>query len=258
MTVEFDGRRYEQTSAHQKEWGTKLIQELDLRGDERILDVGCGDGTLTATLAAAVQHGSVLGIDASKGMVEAARTKQEANLSFEQLDILKCVFLDEFDVVFSNATLHWIKDHRKLLAILHRALVPSGVLRANFAGDGNCATLNRIAKELMARSDFRDAFVGFEWPWYMPSVDDYKELVMRSPFGNADVWGENADRHFPDATAMLGWIDHPASVPFRQHVDPETAERFHKALADAMIAATQQEDGTCFETFRRINVLARK
>ena len=258
MTIEFDGRRYEQTSAHQREWGARLIQELGLRGDERILDVGCGDGTLTAKLAEAVQHGSVLGIDASKGMIEAACSKRKPNLSFQQLDVTMAEFVEEFGVVFSNATLHWVKDHRTLLPILHRALRPSGVLRANFAGEGNCATLNRVAKELMARSDFRAAFVGFEWPWYMPSIGDYTELVRHSPFGDADVWGENADRYFPDVNAMLGWIDHPAIVPFKQHLDTQTAERFHKAVADLMVEATKQSDGTCFETFRRINVLARK
>lgn len=258
MPVEFDGKRYERTSAHQKEWGARLIEELRLRGDERILDVGCGDGALTATLAAAVPRGSVVGIDASTGMIRAAEGHRADNLSFMPLDVLEARFAEEFDVVFSNATLHWIKDHEALLAIVHRALAPRGVVRVNFAGDGNCATLNRIAQELMATEEFRGAFAGFEWPWYMPTVEEYAALVDRSPLRAAEVWGENADRYFPDAEAMLGWIDHPAIVPFRQHVDAQTGERFHRAVAERMVAATRQADGTCFETFRRINVLARR
>ena len=258
MPVEFDGKRYKQTSDHQKEWGERLIQELKLRGDECILDVGCGDGALTAKLANVVQDGSVMGIDASEGMIRAAQSHKESNLSFQQLDVTTIKFHEEFDIIFSNATLHWVKDHITLLTLLYRALRPSGVLRVNFAGDGNCSTLNRIIKELMGRNDFRDAFKGFEWPWYMPGIDEYTELVNRSPFKKVEVWGENADRYFPDTNTMLGWIDHPAIVPFKKYLAPHLAEQFHKIVEDHMIEATKQSDGTCFEMFRRINVLTYK
>jgi trans-aconitate 2-methyltransferase len=258
MAVEFDGKRYEQTSVHQKEWGARLIDELGFRGDERILDVGCGDGALTAKLAQAVPDGSVVGIDASAGMIQAAYSHGNANLSFQQLDVTAARFVGEFDIIFSNATLHWVKNHDKLLSVLHRALRSSGVLRVNFAADGNCSTFNRTAKQLMVRSDFRDVFVGFDWPWYMPTVEAYAELVRQSPFSESQVWGENADRYFPDTKTMLGWIDHPAIVPFKQQLDSRIAQRFHKAMADLMVAATKQSDSTCFETFRRLNVMARK
>lgn len=258
MTVEFDGKRYEQTSTHQKEWGTRLMEELNLRGNERILDVGCGDGALTAKLAKAVPDGYVTGIDASKGMIETAQTYTTSNLSFKQLDVTDIKFIEEFDVIFSNAVLHWVKDHETLLSLLYRDLKPSGTLRVNFAGDGNCSTLNSIVKEVMNRNDFRDGFNGFEWPWYMPGIEEYTELVNRSPFREARVWGENADRYFPDENAMLGWIDHPAIVPFKQYLNPDLAEEFHKIVADLMLEVTKQSDGTCFEMFRRINILANK
>jgi len=106
----------------------------------------------------------------------------------------------------------------------------------------------------MATDEYRDAFAGFEWPWYMPSVDDYELLVRDSPFKEANVWGENADRYFPNAEAMLDWIDHPAIVPFNQHLHGQLAELFHAALAVRMVEETKQNDGTCFEMFRRVNV----
>ena len=258
MSVEFDGKRYEQTSTHQKEWGTRLIEELNLRGGERILDVGCGDGALTAKLAEDLPDGAVVGIDASIGMIETAQKHRSSNLSFQQLDVTNIKFKEEFDIVFSNAVLHWVKDHKTLLELLYRALRTSGKLRVNFAGEGNCSTLNTIAKEVMGRNEFRDAFSGFEWPWYMPGVDEYTKLVNRSPFKKAEVWGENADRYFPDENAMLGWVDHPAIVPFKQYLNPDLAEQFHKTVADLMVKTTKQSDGTCFEMFRRINVLAYK
>ena len=67
MTHEFDGQKYEKASGHQKEWGEKLIEELHLQGKEKILDLGCGDGTLTAQLSKIVPNGEAVGIDASKG-----------------------------------------------------------------------------------------------------------------------------------------------------------------------------------------------
>lgn len=258
MATDFDGRRYRETSTHQKEWGAGLIDELNLKGNERILDVGCGDGILTASLADGVPFGSVLGIDASPGMIDTARTQERPNLSFQLLDVLDANFCSEFDVVFSNATLHWVKDHEMLLSILYRALKESGLLRVNFAGEGNCSTLNRVVQDIMASDEYRQAFAGFEWPWYMPSVDGYGILVRGSDFGSAEVWGEVADRDFPDTEAMLGWLDHPAIVPFKKYLDSETAESFHKAVAARMIDETRQPTGTCFETFRRINLVARK
>lgn len=145
----------------------------------------------------------------------------------------------------------------KLLRILHRALKEGGLLRVDFAADGNCQTWNRIARPLM-EAEFRDGFAGFEWPYYMRPIDEYEQLLRDSPFADAKVWGENADRYFPDKEAMLGWLAQPAIVPFTQHLNATTAGRFHAEAVVRLIKAAKQKDGTCFETFRRINVLARK
>ncbi len=138
MAYEFDGKKYEQASSHQKEWGTKLISELELKGTESVLDLGCGDGSLSVQIAELLPKGSVLGIDASQGMIDAALPKAKENLHFRRLDINDLDLVEQFDVVFSNATLHWVKDHAKLFQNVRRALRPNGMVRFNFAGDGNC------------------------------------------------------------------------------------------------------------------------
>ena len=258
MAHEFDGNKYKAASAHQKEWGTKLIEELDLSGTERILDLGCGDGALTAQLAALVPQGSVLGIDASRGMIEAAHAHASGNLSFEVHDINDLDFENKFDIVFSNAALHWIKDHQTLLNNALRALHKGGVLRFNFAGDGNCANFFGVVKEALQLPQFARYFSGFEWPWYMPSIEEYEQLVQRIPFAQARVWGENADRYFANQETMIGWIDQPSLVPFMQLVANEHKEEFRQFVIDRMLRKTRQTDGRCFETFRRINLVARK
>ncbi len=258
MIHEFDGKKYEKASSHQKEWGAKLIAELNLTGSEHVLDLGCGDGTLTHQLAELLPNGDVLGIDASQGMIDAAAPKELDNLCFRRLDINDLDFVEQFDVVFSNATLHWVKDHQCLLQNVHRALRVGGLLRFQFAGNGNCSNFFAVVREAMAREGFHTFFAGFEWPWYMPSVDEYKSLTESSGLRDTRVWGENADRFFPHAEAMIRWIDQPSLVPFLAHVADSVKDSFRDFVVSRMMERTRQEDGRCFETFRRINVSAAK
>jgi len=258
MPHEFDGRKYEKASAHQKEWGLKLLEELHLRGTEAVLDLGCGDGHLTARIAERVPQGEVVGIDASRGMINAALGKKRDNLSFLLKDINRLDFTERFDVVFSNATLHWIRDHKSLLSIVRRALRPGGRLCFNFAGEGNCSNFFKIIREAMTQQGFHRHFIQFEWPWYMPSVEEYRELAESSGLGKVQVWGENADRYFPDAAAMIQWIDQPSLVPFLKFLDDPYRKPFRDLVVRRMIEETKQADGRCFETFRRINLRAGK
>lgn len=258
MTHEFDGEKYEKASAHQKEWGEGIINGLVLKGSERVLDLGCGDGVLTSRIADLVPRGEAVGIDASKGMIEVAREKERKNLRFLLEDIDHLYFTDEFDVVFSNAALHWVKDHHRLLRNVRRALRKGGVLRFNFAGDGNCSHFFRVVREVMALNQFAAYFHDFEWPWYMPSVDEYESLVNSTGLRNIQVWSENADRYFRDVQTMVNWVDQPSLVPFVSLVADVDREEFRDYVVRNMVEATMCEDGRCFETFRRINVFAER
>jgi trans-aconitate methyltransferase len=258
MTHEFDGKKYGRASTHQKEWGTKLIGELDLKGSEHVLDLGCGDGTLTSQIAELLPEGDVLGVDASQGMIDAALPRERSNLHFRKLDINDLDFENQFDVVFSNATLHWVTNHRRLLQNVHLALRTGGRLRFQFAGDGNCGNFFTTVREAMAREEFHAFFTQLKWPWYMPSVDEYKSLTESSEFREVRIWGENADRFFPDAEAMTRWIDQPSLVPFLVCIADAEKGSFRNFVVNRMIERTKHEDGRCFETFRRINVSATK
>jgi trans-aconitate methyltransferase len=257
MTHEFDGKKYAEASAHQKEWGAKLIQELSISGSERILDLGCGDGALTSQLAALTQ-GTVIGIDASQGMIETAKLHQGNNLSFEVYDINSLNFENQFDIVFSNAALHWIKNHNALLGNVFRALKSGGILKFNFAGAGNCANFFSVVKEAIKLPQFVRYFSDFVWPWYMPTVEEYELLVRGVPFTESRVGSENADRFFADAETMIKWLDQPSLVPFMKLVPDEHKEDFRQFVIERMVQKTRHADGSCFETFRRINVVARK
>jgi trans-aconitate 2-methyltransferase len=259
MKFEFDGEKYKLASSQQEAWGKKLIAELEFEGDERILDLGCGDGVLTAELAEFVPDGFVLGIDASESMIETARKDHAGiNVRFELLDINAIDFESEFDLVFSNATLHWVKDHCKLLRNVFKSLKDKGAARFQFAGNGNCSNLIRILREVTSAKEYAGYFSEFEWPWYMPAVDEYRALLDEVAFSEKKVWIENVDKHFAGAEAMIKWIDQPSLVPFLVYVAGKDRQRFRDAVVERMIKETLQADDTYFETFRRINVLARK
>jgi len=256
MTYEFDGKKYKQASSHQKEWGSSIISQLSMQGNEHILDLGCGDGVLTAQLAELVPNGSVLGIDASEGMIKEASRISMDNLSFEQADINSLVLEDNYDLIFSNAALHWVKNHDGLLKEVFAALKSNGMARFNFASDGNCANFFTVVKQEMTHPKYQSYFRDFVWPWYMPTVEEYKEVASTLSAQNIKVWEENADRYFPDSKAIADWVEQPSLIPFLSCIDDEKVKLdFKTTVINKVVEKTIQNDGTCFETFRRINVI---
>ncbi len=254
---DFDPDKYRQSSNHQRDWGIQLIEELGLRGDEKILDLGCGEGTLSARLAALVPNGGVVGMDSSVPMIEAARALEGPNLKFLYRDIDDLDFNQGFDLVFSNAALHWVKDHDSLLRNVHRALKPGGAARFNFAGEGNCPSFFGVVKELMADERYSRHFEAFIWPWYMPNVGSYEDKVRSTGLFDFRVWGEVVPRKF-SAPELTGWIEQPSLVPLLEQLPSDTKQSFRDDAVAMMLQRTEQPDGDYLETFCRINLLARK
>ncbi len=254
----FDGNKYREASKHQKEWGNKLISELNLRGDEVVLDLGCGDGVLTRELARLLPKGEVLGLDASPGMIEAAGQIQESNLSFALLNVNEMEFVGKYDLIFSNAALHWVKDHADLLKRCKKALKTGGQISWSFGGFGNCANLNEVLMSSMAEPGFKGLFTGFEWPWYMPSESEYAALLQAVGFAEFEILLENTDRNFKDKETMIKWIDQPCIVPFLEYLEEPEKQGFRDMVVAKMLEKTAVSDGTYFETFRRLNVSAVK
>ncbi len=259
MTFNFNGEKYKNASSHQKEWGSKLISDFSFSENASILDLGCGDGVLTAQLADKVPNGKVVGVDASIGMIDEARKQSKKNLVFMQMDINHMDFSEEFDVIYSNAALHWVKDHKRLLDNSKKALKAGGVIVWSFAGYGNCSNLNQTLRDAMYMPEFNTLFEGFEWPWYMPDTEEYIRLLSESGFSEFKAFIENADRYFDNEVAMNKWIDQPCIVPFLSYIkDEENKNSFRDFVVTSMAEKCKQNDGRCFEIFRRLNVLGTK
>ena len=171
MTDRWNPVDYHEHSYPQYAFALGLLDRLWLNGDERILDVGCGDGRVTAELATRVPHGSVLGIDASPDMIAFARTMYPAsahpNLSFRDGDAAKLTFRHEFDVVVAFASLHWVKDVPAALRGIKQSLALGGRFAAQLVAKRHATAeikspLHRARKEVMDRPAWRTYFEGFE------------------------------------------------------------------------------------------------
>lgn len=148
-TGTWHGEAYRSAATQQRAWGMRLIDTLDPQPGETILDLGCGEGTLTAEIARRVLPGGhVVGADASSSMIDAAQTHLAPNLAFR---VVPAEQIDEsgvYDAVYSNAVLHWIQDQEGVAARVHRALKPGGRFIAEFGGAGNCREFFEMADTL--------------------------------------------------------------------------------------------------------------
>ena len=129
-------------------------------------------------------------------MISKAKECQIEGLEFRELDINDMDFKNKFTVIISNATLRWVKDHKKLLRNCHKALKKGGILKFNFAGGGNCPTLIDVVKEKIQKEKYSKFFQDFEWPWYMPDLKEYRKVIDTGLFSGIKIWGEEADRYF--------------------------------------------------------------
>lgn len=257
-TYEFDGEKYKAASSHQKEWGTSLISRLSLRGDEKILDLGCGDGALTEQLSLLVPDGKVLGIDASVGMIGTAKKLSGDNLEFVQMDINYLDFSSEFDIIYSNAALHWITDHHRLLHNSYEALKTGGILLWEFGSEGNTVNFLEVIQKNITDKVYKDYFKNFTFPWFFPSKKQYEEMLSQMGYSDFAITEVNRDKFFETSDAMVKWIDQPCIVPFIERIPDRHKDVFRQTVIEQMLEKTRQPDGTCFETFRRLQVYATK
>ena len=167
-TYNWDSKDYETHSSGQQQWARELIAKLSLDGTEELLDIGCGDGKVTAELASLLPAGRVIGIDSSKSMIDLARKRYPPedykNLVFEMMDAADLIFGPQFDQVFSNAALHWVKDHRPVVASIYRCLRPGGRVLLQMGGQGNAKDILRVLEKLVEQPQHRHYFKGFEFP----------------------------------------------------------------------------------------------
>jgi trans-aconitate 2-methyltransferase len=177
---------YAKNSSAQYQWARELITKLALRGNESVLDIGCGDGKITAQLALAIPNGKVLGIDLSEDMIQLASkiypSVQYPNLSFIRMDATRICLAEQFDIAFSNAALHWIADHQAVLMGVRNCLKPGGRILFQMGGHGNAAEIFAIVENIMQKPRWRSYFNGFVSAHHFYGPEEYEAWIVESHF----------------------------------------------------------------------------
>ena len=243
--MEWDPEDYAKNSSAQLVWARELISRLALKGDENILDVGCGDGKITAEFAAAVPRGSLLGIDSSAAFVDYAREHYPPaafpNLHFEQMDARRIRTDQTFDLIFSNAVLHWVDDHPAFLAGCARALKPGGRLIVSCGGAGNAAEVISELAELIRQPRWAAYFSGFQVPYHFYSTDPYQAWLPEAGFSTTRLELVEKDMVHPGREGLAGWI-RTTWLPYTARLPEDQREEFIDAVVDAYLSTRPLDD----------------
>jgi trans-aconitate 2-methyltransferase len=228
-TYNWNAKDYERNSQAQQKWGRELIANLNLKGVEDILDLGCGDGKVTAEIAHLVGTGSVTGVDNSMQMIELAKEKypqnKHPNLSFQVMDVSDLSFEDCFDVVFSNAVLHWVNNHQPVVDGLYKSLRVGGKILLRMGGKGDAAGILSVKDELKTSKKWAQYFTEFELPFTFLGVDDYQVLLRAAGFSEKRVELIPKDMTHDGKSGLKGWI-RTTWLPYTLRIPPEKREAF--------------------------------
>jgi trans-aconitate 2-methyltransferase len=185
---EWNGVSYDRISGPMEALGRQVLARLQLRGDETVLDAGCGSGRVTQALIERLPKGRVIAVDASPSMARAARERLGPDADVRMLDLLELELQEPVDAVLSTATFHWIADHQRLFARLHAALRPGGQLVVQCGGEGNIDRLRGTAGEVLARAPYAECFVGWQPPWHYAAPAATEERLLAAGFATARCW----------------------------------------------------------------------
>jgi trans-aconitate methyltransferase len=186
---------YRTHAAYVPALGAAVLELLNPRPGERILDLGCGEGSLTERIAAA--GASVVGVDVSEEMVAAARARR---LDARVIDAVRLPFVGEFDAVFSNAALHWVRDHDAMLGGVYRALKAGGRFVAEFGGHGNIAAIQVAIRSVLAHRGWKTNIHR-----YYATPAEYSARLESHGFSVTQI--DLIPRPTPLPTGMRGWLE---------------------------------------------------
>lgn len=262
MKYIWDPAAYSTNSPFQKAMADELVDKLELKDDESILDIGCGDGRTTSAMASRVRKGRVVGIDTSDEMISFARKTFPAadypNLSFTLIDASKLEFNEEFDIVFSNAVLHWVKDHRPVLAGIYRALKPGGRMILQMGGKDNAALVIEATEIVMKGDSWREYFVDMTFPWYFYDNQEYLPWVVEAGLIPDSVELLYKPANYDSVEAFSGWFK-TTWLPYLERVPAAKREAFVKAAIDEFLRINPPDkDGHITHDMWRLEVSAHK
>lgn len=254
----WDGTAYAANTAHHRAHDADFLATLPLRPADRVLDIGCGSGDFTATVAGIVPHGHVVGLDAQPAMVAEARCRALPNQSFVVAPVQQLVETlaaeASFDVAFSRSVLHWVPADEvpAVYAATARVLRPGGWFRVECGGAGNVPAVVALFDDVAA------PLGGPRCPWTFADAGSAMAWLEAAGLDHEQGWARTvAQRRRFDEAALRGWMHSQALAAYTATMPPEHHERF-VAGVEERLGELRRPDGTWDQTFVRLDLLARR
>lgn len=256
---EWDSSAYDRISAPQLSWGKKVMERLSIRGDESLLDAGCGTGKLTRELLELLSSGHVVALDVSQNMLRAARENLGKDfgdrLEFVVADLLGLPFHQRFEGIFSTAAFHWVPDHDRLFRELFLALKPGGWLLAQCGGAGNLDRLLARVGSLARSQPFSRDLNDFKNPWVFSDPETAKARLESVGFVGVDSSLESAPTRFKTSDQYMEFV---SKVILHRHLEQLPNEVLRRELLQALAEQAAKDSPPYELDYWRLNLDARK
>ena len=251
---DWDATRYHRVSDPQHAWGVRVVDRLAPAPGERILDIGCGTGRLTADIVRRSADLFIVALDRSAAMLSEARRHHGDVVSFVHADAVALPFPAVFDAVFSTATFHWVQDHDRLFAAIHDVLRPGGRLVAQAGGGPNLATLRNRSNRLQQQAPFAEYFRTWMEPWLYAGIADTRGRLESAGFCDINVSLEAAPTPLEHESRYREFV---ACVCLRRQLDRLPAEK-HEAYLRPLLDLAAADDPPFTLDYWRLNIDACK
>lgn len=235
LVGKWNAEDYAKNSSAQELWANELISKLSLKGYESLLDIGCGDGRITYEFARRLPSGSVVGIDSSENMIGlASKSFVRENLSFYIMNATD-IHLDKmFDIAFSNATLHWVKNHQAVLASLKKHLNPDAKILFQMGGKGNALEIIKVVEQVTALSKWAEYFEGFEFPYSFYDTGDYEKWLLLTGYKASRMELISKDMIHKNTEELKGWL-RTTWFPYTDRLPEDQHELFLTELVNEYV-----------------------
>ncbi len=259
---EWNADSYHRVANPHVDWGRTVLERLPLRGDETVIDAGCGTGRLTELVLERLPHGRVIATDGSRNMLDAAREHLDSRFGdrvrYVQADLLALPFDQEADIVFSTATFHWITDHDALFRRLFEALNPGGWLIAQCGGGPNIAAIadRALAALAILRRDPYSRHTG-DWagPWNFAGAPETVARLEAAGFDHAAAEVIHAPVVMADEVAYREFL---STVVLGTHLERLPDDELRTAFINEMVEAGRNDEPAWSLDYWRLNLQGRR
>ena len=266
MKYDWDASTYDRISDAQESWGQEIIEYRKWKGNEVVLDAGCGSGRTTKILSMKVPEGKIIAVDSDLSMIRLAKENlvKFSNIEFIQIDISEIELEEKVDVVFSNAVLHWILNHKKVFERFWQILNSDGQLLIQCGGYGNLAKTLSIINKVSKSKEFYNYFYNnnkgqdiWNQTWYFAKKEDTEKILQEIGFRNIQVFLGNKEPKFLNKEEYFLFIKTIVLIPYLKYLPNDMLkDKFAKSVIEEIESNAKELQWKL--DFARLNINAIK